>query len=194
MDVRTPSEANEAEKAIHIGPITFILIHADWCGHCQTYKPLWEELENMPDRKANVLRVHHDMMEKIPSIMNAKIQGYPSVIKVKPDGSIEKYKVPDSSEVTNAMPNMRDMEAMKKEIMNADSVLPAALTRGKQSGGALSAVSSAFLGAFQKVGPAALLLAAHESLPKSKTYKSPKRASRRASTRKNRQRRSSRKN
>ena len=196
LDVRTISEAKEAEKTIHVGPITFILIHADWCGHCQTYKPSWEELENLPERKVNIIKVHHDMMEKIPSIAKAKIQGYPSVIKVLPSGEIEEFKVPESSETTNAIPNMRDMNVMKQQMTNVENdavatVLPTVLSRmeSKQKGGALNAVSSAFIGAFQKAGPVALLLAAHSSLPKSKTFKSPKRANRRASTRKNKPKR-----
>jgi len=66
----------------------------------------------------------------------------------------------------------------------------------KLAGGALESVFGAFAGAINAVGPAALLLAAHEMLPKSwkakggarrrLTYKSPKKASRRASTRRNR--------
>ncbi len=195
LDVRTSPQAKEAEKLIKIGPITFILIHADWCGHCQTYKPMWEKLENTPNRKANIVKVHHDMMKNIPSIANAKIRGYPSVIKVSANGSIQEYKAPESSEVTNAMPIMRDMDAMKKEITTVENsaaatVLPNVLSRieSKQSGGALEAVSAAFIAAFQKAGPTALLLAAHESLPKSKTFKSPKRSSKRSSTRKNKTR------
>ena len=69
----------------------------------------------------------------------------------------------------------------------------------KLAGGALESVFGAFAGAINAVGPAALLLAAHEMLPKSwkakggarkrkMTYKSPKKASHRASTRKNKTR------
>lgn len=196
LDVRKEKDAKEAEKLIQIGPITFVLIHADWCGHCQTYKPLWQEFEEMVDRQANIIKVHHDMVENIPSIKNANIQGYPSVIKVLPGGEIQSYKK-EGSETTHAMPNMRNVEEMKNEMMNventaAEKVLPNILSRVEpkqpQAGGALQAVSLAFLGALKKVGPTALLLAAHETLPKKKTYKSPKKSTRRASTRKHRTR------
>jgi chemotaxis protein histidine kinase CheA len=53
---------------------------------------------------------------KIPNIANAKINGYPSVIKVKPDGTIEEFKN-ESGESTNAIPNMRDKNEMMKNLM-----------------------------------------------------------------------------
>jgi thiol-disulfide isomerase/thioredoxin len=181
MNVRSEPETKEAEKLIKIGPVTFVLVYADWCHHCHDYMPTWKDFEDMPNRSANIIKVHHDMLEKIPTIANAKIQGYPSVIKVLPNGKIEEYSVPGKPEKTNAMPEMRNIEKMRQEITEVVKSL---------SGGALASVSSAFVSAFQQAGPAALLLAAHNSLPKpkskSRTFKSPKKANRRASTRKNR--------
>lgn len=179
IDVRTVPEAKEAEKSIQVGPITLVLVYADWCGHCHTYLPTWKELEDTPNRSANIIKVHHDMIENIPAIKNSKIQGYPSVIKVHPDGKIEEYDVPGTNEKTNAMPMMRDMAKMRAELTNAAIMVP-----NRQVGGETLTLATAFLTAFQNVGPSALLLAAHNTLPKKKTYKSPKKASRRASTRK----------
>lgn len=98
------------------GHMTFVLVYADWCGHCQKYKPMWQKLSQTPGRIANMAAVRDDMFAQIPEISNAKIQGYPSVIKVSPDGSIEKYTV--NGEQTNAIDSakMRDMSAMKTEI------------------------------------------------------------------------------
>lgn len=235
IDVREESQIPILEAMIASGPVTFILVHADWCGHCQTYKPTWKSFEKTPGRTANIASVHHDMMEKVPTIAKAKIEGYPSVIKVQPSGKIEEYKVPGSNETTNALPEMRDEARMKEELtapvetdLRLKNTLPKSMTaeglpktipvssvvesapkdEGKpgyqgrvysnaeyaQAGGALGSVMSTFLGAVQQAGPAALLLLANNALSKrsrkggkrSLTYKSPKRASRRASTRKNR--------
>lgn len=203
VDVRNEEQAATLDALIHTGPVTFVLVYADWCGHCQRYKPTWHELENTPGRVANIASVHHDMMENVPTIKDAKIQGYPSVIKVTPTGEISEYKVPGSEEVTNALPIMRDIPAMKKELTTAPKnsgepgvqlgvtpniPLVGKLEQTKQTGGAFGAIANAFIGAVQKVGPAGLLLLAYSGLSqrRNKTYKSPKRSSRRASTRKNR--------
>lgn len=202
IDVRNTDQAAKLDALIHTGPVTFVLVYADWCGHCQRYKPTWHELENTPGRVANIASVHHDMMENVPTIKNAKIQGYPSVIKVTPTGEISEYKVPGSAEVTNALPIMRDVPAMKKELTTAPKnsgepgvqlgVTPNIPLVGKlsqaQKGGAFGSVANAFIGAVQKAGPVGLLLLAYSAINKrrNKTYKSPKRSSRRASTRKNR--------
>ena len=87
------------------------------------------------------------------------------------------------------------LAAQVEQVAAADGVLGPQPV--KLAGGALESVYGAFAGAINAVGPAALLLAAHEMLPKSwkakggakrrrLTYKSPKRANHRASTRRNR--------
>ena len=203
LTVDNDAKITKVEALIHEGPLTFVLVYADWCGHCQNYKPSWKELEKTPGRTANIVSVREDMLPKIPSIANAKIQGYPSVIKVTPTGDIEEYKVPGSKETTNAVPFMRDMSEMKEQlslppppadsgapgvqagiVSNSDILAKNQLTG--QTGGFAESVLGSLMGAIQKAGPAALLLFGHSMLPKSKTFKSPKRSSRRASTRRNR--------
>lgn len=200
VDVRTPEQIPQLEALIHMGPVTFILVHADWCGHCQTYKPKWKEFENTPGRRANIASVHHDMMEKIPGIAKAKIEGYPSVIKVEPSGAISEYIVPGTGSKTNAVPFMREDDKMKRELTAEgppkDSGVPGPQfgirndeVATPQRGGAFESVMGSLVGALQKAGPAAVLMFANAMLPKKKTtqtYKSPKRSSRRASTRRNR--------
>jgi hypothetical protein len=81
---------------------------------------MWKNLANTPGRKANMASVHFDMQEKVPEIANAKINGYPSVIKVLPSGEVEEYTDSESGDKTNSIQtNIRDIETMKKEIRNA---------------------------------------------------------------------------
>ena len=119
LDVRSAADAGKLNSVIKNGNTTLILIYADWCGHCHKYIPTWTDLEKTPGRKANMARVHYDMQEKVPAIAEAKIQGYPSVVKVLPSGELEEYETPESEEPTNALPAMRDMSEMKKELTAA---------------------------------------------------------------------------
>jgi thiol-disulfide isomerase/thioredoxin len=114
ISVRSPEHVDDLEKLVKIGPVTFILVHADWCGPCQSYKPIWSELERSPGRTANMAMIHHDMVEHCPLLKKAKIPGFPSVLKVYPDGKIEEYKMENKK--TNSVPNIRDKESMAAEL------------------------------------------------------------------------------
>lgn len=207
VDVREDKDIPKLQTLIHEGPITFVLIYADWCGHCMRFKPTWAKYANTPGRRANIASVHHDMVDKIPEIKEANIEGYPSVVQVKSNGEIAEYTVPGTEAKTNAIPFMRDEEKMKEALKSIQpTVKPASnvatpgvqagikntfdslereQTLTKQSGGS---VLGAIVQALQRVGPSAILLAGYSMLPKpnSKTFKSPKRSNRRAHTRKNR--------
>lgn len=107
-EVRTEEEAKLLEDALkQKDGDALLLIFADWCGHCTTYKPMWKKLAAMAKAKQanNVLTaaVHFDQKDNIPALKNAKLEGYPTVIRVKEDGSVE----------TVSSADMRDEEKMK---------------------------------------------------------------------------------
>lgn len=178
LDVRSEKDIPTLNSMLNDDKMSMVLIYADWCGHCHRYIPTWNELEKTPGRKVNMAKVHYDMQEKIPALKDAKIQGYPSVVKVLPSGKLQEYSV-DGGEMTNAMQDMRDMDVMKREITGGQ-------TGGKrQTGGELI---SAFMGAIQSAGPAALLLLAHGALTEKQKggFRPPKRQTRRGRSRRSR--------
>jgi thiol-disulfide isomerase/thioredoxin len=102
-EVRTAEEAKRLEQALKDkNGDALLLIFADWCGHCVTYKPLWKKLAKL-SKGVLTAAVHFDQVEKVPALKEAKLEGYPTVIRVKEDGSVE--TVPSS--------DMRDEVKMK---------------------------------------------------------------------------------
>ena len=65
------------------------LFAADWCPHCQTYKPTWQEIKSKADASGNkqVRFETVDCTEKNPHSGKYDIEGYPTVVAILPDGS-----------------------------------------------------------------------------------------------------------
>lgn len=128
IDVRSKTDVGAFESLLGKGPLTIVLIYADWCGHCQTFKQnMWNEVSAMPNKKVNTASVHYDMVENT-SLKNAKIEGYPSLLLVGIDKSPAEFK--ENGTTTNAMPTPESVTALKnmvntpvnKPVSNANTV------------------------------------------------------------------------
>ena len=119
VDVRSTKDVRGLEQIIKSGPITIVLIYADWCGHCTRFKEdVWSKLLQK-SHNASLASIHHDQLEKT-ILKDAKIKGYPSVLVVGKDGKPAVFKGPaGEEEPTNAMPNA-NLETLEK-IVNADA-------------------------------------------------------------------------
>ena len=114
LDVRSSSDIPAFEKILEKGPMAVVLVYADWCGHCDTYKKnVWNPLKSLKNKTMNMASVHYDQLANT-SISNAKLEGYPSVLVVGKD------KIPatfnSNSGTTNAMPTSNDASTMKRLV------------------------------------------------------------------------------
>ena len=75
---------------------TILFFHADWCGHCQSFKPEWSKFEQWCD--TNNVKYKSLEGDKHPELSQKyKIEGYPTVVKVDSSGElIEEYSGPRS--------------------------------------------------------------------------------------------------
>lgn len=93
--------------------VAIVFIHADWCGHCQTFKPLWEEYKKMPGRNTPMIEVNDKVRSHTP-FASANIEGFPSNVIYSPnDNSFATFKN-ESGKETHSIPNIRDKVAMSK--------------------------------------------------------------------------------
>jgi len=103
VDVRSADKLGMFEGMLGSGPLTLVLVYADWCGHCQRFKKdTWNDLTAMSNRKMNIAAVRDDMLPKT-SLANSKIKGYPSLMLVGTDKRPAEFS--EEGEVTNAMPS-----------------------------------------------------------------------------------------
>jgi hypothetical protein len=114
LDVRSSSDIPAFEKMLGNGPMAIVLVYADWCGHCNTYKKnVWNPLKSVKGKTMNMASVHYDQLENT-SISNAKLEGYPSVLVVGKDKVPATFK--NESGKSNAMPNSNELPTMKRLI------------------------------------------------------------------------------
>ena len=90
--VWTGSQEAIAEGFAEKGP-EFVMIYADWCGHCKTAKPDFESLAaksplNIGEHKVYIRMVNGDSEEG----KALKVEGYPTFRLYKPDGRMVEYK------------------------------------------------------------------------------------------------------
>ncbi len=114
IDVRSKNDIGAFESLLGRGPLTIVLVYADWCGHCQTFKQnMWNEVNSMPNKTLNTASVHYDMVENT-SLKNAKIEGYPSLLLVGTNKQPATFK--ENNSTTNAMPTPQNMSELKSMV------------------------------------------------------------------------------
>ncbi len=114
VDVRSKNDVSAFESLLGKGPLTIVLVYADWCGHCSTFKEkMWNEVSAMPNKNVNTASVHYDMVENT-SLKNAKIEGYPSLLLVGTNKEPATFK--ENNATTNAMPTPQNVSELKNMV------------------------------------------------------------------------------
>ena len=117
IDITSESQLGELAKRITKGPLTLVLVYADWCGHCQRFKPIMKDLEKDKKRSIQTARIRDDVFPK-SQLSSEKIEGYPTLMLVKNSGEVTNFKT-ESGQVTNAIPDYNDKEKMTALVRTA---------------------------------------------------------------------------
>lgn len=117
VDVTSMSQLNDLDARIKQGPFTLVLVYADWCGHCQRFKPMMEQLESCPGRSVQVARIRDDMYPK-SRLSSVPTEGYPSLLLVQQNGTPVNFQTSDGTSTT-VIPDHTDMLKMTTLVRNA---------------------------------------------------------------------------
>ena len=92
--MRRTSKRNKGNKII------VCKIYANWCGHCQSLKPVWAELKNIMSANKNVSMIEieeSEMKDKIGKLRNIckkdiDVNGFPTIVKICGKANPEYYQ------------------------------------------------------------------------------------------------------
>jgi thiol-disulfide isomerase/thioredoxin len=118
IDVDSEEKIDDLDARIQIGKLSLVFVYAPWCGHCQHYKPVMDELEKIPNRSVQIARVRDDVYPQTTLGKKVPVDGYPSLMLVKPDNSVTVFQN-ESGEKSNSIPNYTNKDLMKSIVENA---------------------------------------------------------------------------
>jgi len=130
LDVRSEDSISSLMKLIKKGPITIVLVYADWCGHCHTYKPKFDEAAKNRKSPLQVASINETMInsvnKRIKSMNNSaniSVSGYPSVISLTKNGDSLKDLSQDAAikMLNTPMPNAVQNVSIKNAPKNMEN-------------------------------------------------------------------------
>lgn len=95
IDVRTENSLSQMAKRIFKGPLTVMLVYADWCGHCHDFMPKFDKACKNKGRSVQAIKVNETMMDKVNSTIKRQnssakgfnVSGYPTILLVDKNGN-----------------------------------------------------------------------------------------------------------
>lgn len=88
----TPKKSTKTNKKKRNDESTIVLVYANWCPHCQTMKPEWNEMKNNLGMDFEIIEIEDSDFDKDMKIKNIEdnklkgehieIMGYPTMFKI----------------------------------------------------------------------------------------------------------------
>jgi len=95
IDVHSKEDIAKAIKQIMKGPVTILLVYADWCGHCHDMMPHWDAATNSPGRTVPSIKLNEKNTESFNAALShlnqnkssIHVSGYPTVLVLDNKGN-----------------------------------------------------------------------------------------------------------
>jgi thiol-disulfide isomerase/thioredoxin len=136
LEVRSHKDLPDLMKRIMLGPITLILVKADWCGHCRELEPKYNSIMTNSHHTIQNGSIKDDMVQKFnehltrtfPKASPISPEGYPSLILVGKNGE-QKGTVPNDvtliEKATTMLGNSKSLNESRPVIkVNATNYVP----------------------------------------------------------------------
>ena len=124
LDVRSDGMMGEFAKRIMKGPLTIVMVYADWCGHCHHMMPHFDAAAKSANRSVQAVKLNETMMNMANSTINKSVnqsakpmsvEGYPSILLLDQEGN----KVTEIEAVKNTNTMMKVMNESGSLARNA---------------------------------------------------------------------------
>lgn len=110
VDIKSPKQIGEFIKRIFKGPMTIVLVYADWCGHCHSMMPAFDKAAKTPGRNVQVVKINEKVLTPANSALTAKtgnsmdVSGYPTVLAISKNGeNVVEMPARTEAELSRAM-------------------------------------------------------------------------------------------
>ena len=88
IDVRIPKDIPGFMKRVLAGPVTIVLVYADWCGHCVEFMPKFKSMIRSPERTTQVASIESSMEKQVKDALQKNnsqvkpinVEGYPTTL------------------------------------------------------------------------------------------------------------------
>ena len=91
-----------------------VIIHADWCGHCQVLKPVIEQIQKVLKGVANAPKITlieaAELSSKKDKMGLPDVDGYPTILRTSGGGKYESYD------------GQRDFNSLKDWILKVNTI------------------------------------------------------------------------
>ena len=151
LTVRNHGDISKAIQRIMAGPITLVVVTAEWCGHCQELKPKYDNImanshhtiQNVAVDETMSQEFNDALTKSIPSAKPLEVSGFPSLLLVDSKGVV-KDTVPNKVETIQTITeNLGKSKTLNETTATAAAAEAAAAAAAEAAAAAAAAAEAA---------------------------------------------------